>query len=123
MFVADVPDTDTAWGAYEALKSVEDGRRVEIEGVLVVKREADGTLEVQKATDNSTRHGLKWGVVGGVVLGVLFPPSIIGSAALLGAAGAGVGKAQELLHHRSELEAGLSASRWSRQAASAEVRR
>ena len=106
LFVADFPDTDTAWEAYEALKSVEDGRSVEIEGVLVVKREADGTLEVQKATDHSTRHGLRWGVVGGVVLGVLFPPSIIGSAAVLGAAGAAVGKAREL-HHRSELEAEL----------------
>jgi uncharacterized membrane protein len=106
LFVADFPDTDTAWEAYEALKSVEDGRRVEIEGVLVVKREADGTLEVQKATDHSTRHGLKWGIVGGVVLGVLFPPSIIGSAAVLGATGAAVGKAREL-HHRSELEAEL----------------
>jgi uncharacterized membrane protein len=106
LFVADFPDTDTAWEAYEALKSVEDGRRVDIEGVLVVKREADGTLEVQKATDHSTRHGLKWGVVGGVVLGVLFPPSIIGSAAVLGATGAAVGKAREL-HHRSELEAEL----------------
>jgi uncharacterized membrane protein len=87
-------------------KSIEDGRSVEIEGVLVVKREADGTLEVQKATDHSTRHGLKWGVVGGVVLGVLFPPSIIGSAAVLGATGAAVGKAREL-HHRNELEAEL----------------
>jgi uncharacterized membrane protein len=106
LFVADFPDTDTAWGAYEALKSVEDGRTVEIEGVVVVKRDADGTLEIQKATDHSTRHGLKWGLVGGVVLGVLFPPSIIGSAAVLGAAGAGVGKARER-HHRSELAAEL----------------
>jgi uncharacterized membrane protein len=106
LFVADFPDTDTAWEAYEALKSIEDGRTAEIEGVLVVKRDADGTLEVQKATDHSTRHGLRWGLVGGVVLGVLFPPSIIGSAAVLGAAGAGVGKAREL-HHRRELEAEL----------------
>ena len=106
LFVADFPDTDTAWEAYEALKSVEDGRHVEIDGVIVVKREADGTLEVQKATDHSTRHGLKWGVVGGVALGVLFPPSIIGSAAVLGAAGAATGKVREL-HHRSELAAEL----------------
>ena len=33
LFVADFSDTDTAWQAYEALKSVEDGRSVEIEGV------------------------------------------------------------------------------------------
>lgn len=102
LFVADFTDTDTAWEAYEALKSLEDGRHVEIDGVLVVKRDADGTLEIQKVTDHSTSKGLKWGVVGGIVLGVLFPPSIIGSAAVLGAAGAATGKAREL-HHRSEL--------------------
>jgi uncharacterized membrane protein len=102
LFVADFNDTDTAWEAYEALKEIEDGRHVEIEGVLVVKRDADGTVEVQKATDHSTRRGLGWGVVGGVVLGVIFPPSIIGSAVVLGAGGAAIGKAREL-HHKKEL--------------------
>ncbi len=106
LFVADFADTDTAWQAYEALKSVEDGRSVEIEGVLVVTRDAEGTLDVQKATDHSTKHGLKWGLVGGVALGVLFPPSIIGSAAVLGAAGAAAGKVRQRHHHR-ELEAEL----------------
>jgi uncharacterized membrane protein len=109
LLVADFSDTDTAWQAYEALKSVEDGRSLEIEGVLVVKREADGTLEVQKATDHSTKRGLKWGLVGGVALGVLFPPSILGSAAALGAAGAAAGKVRQRHHHR-ELEAELQDS-------------
>jgi uncharacterized membrane protein len=109
LFVADFNDTDTAWEAYEALKEIEDGRHVEIEGVLVVKREADGTVQVQKATDHSTRRGLAWGVVGGVVLGVIFPPSIIGSAVVLGAGGAAIGKAREL-HHRDELAAQLESA-------------
>ena len=108
LFVADFDDTETAWAAYEALKSIEDGRTVEIESVIVVKRDADGKIEVQKATDHSTRRGLAWGVVGGVVLGVLFPPSIIGSAVVLGAGGAAVGKAREL-HHRSEIADELQA--------------
>ncbi len=102
LFVADFNDTETAWEAYEALTSIEDGRTVEIEGVIVVKRDADGTIEVQKTTDRSTRRGLGWGIVGGVVLGVLFPPSILGSAVVLGATGAAVGKAREV-HHRNEL--------------------
>jgi len=109
LFVADFSDTDTAWEAYEALKSVEDGRHVAIEGVVVVKREADGKLEIQKATDHSAKSGLKWGIVGGVVLGVIFPPSILGSAAVLGAAGAAAGKVREL-HHRSELADELESS-------------
>ena len=102
LFAADFAETDTAWEAYEFLKEIEDGRTLEIEGVVVVKRNVDGTLEVQKATDRSTRRGLRWGVVGGVVLGVIFPPSILGSAAVLGAAGAAAGKAREV-HHRKEL--------------------
>ena len=53
LLVADFSDTSMAWEAYEALKSVEDGRTVEIEGVVVVNRSAEGKLEVQKATDQS----------------------------------------------------------------------
>ena len=102
LFVADFSNTDTAWEAYEALKSIEDGATVKIEGVLVVKCNAEGKLEIQKATDHSTKTGLKWGVVGGVVLGVIFPPSILASAATLGAAGATMGKIRQL-HHRIEI--------------------
>ena len=107
LFVADFNDTETAWEAYELLKEIEDGKSVEIEGVLVIKRDVGGEVEVQKATDHSTRRGLGWGVVGGVVLGVLFPPSIIGSAVVLGAGGAAVGKLREV-HHKNELEAELA---------------
>jgi uncharacterized membrane protein len=99
LVVADFADSSSAMEAYEAMKSIEDGHTVEIEGVLVVKRDGDGPLEVQEATDHSTKSGLKWGAVGGVVLGVIFPPSIIASAVLLGAAGAGAGKLRELHHH------------------------
>lgn len=102
LFVADFDDTSAAWAAYEALKAIEDGATVEIEGVVVVKRELEGQLKVQKATDHSTRRGLTWGLVGGALLGLVFPPSILGSAAVVGAVGAAAGRAVEL-HHRSEL--------------------
>ena len=69
----------------------------------MVSRSADGKLEVQKATDHSTKSGLKWGVVGGIALGVIFPPSILGSAAVVGSAGALAGKLRQR-HHHSELE-------------------
>ena len=109
LFVADFNDPDTAWEAYEALRAIEDGRTLAIDGVVVVKRDADGKLEIQKATDHSTKLGMKWGLVGGAVLGVLFPPSILGSAAALGLGGAAVGKVQQL-HHKVELEKELELS-------------
>ena len=102
LLVADFADTASAFEAYDALKAVEDGRHVEIEGVIVVKRESDGKIEVQKATDHTTRRGLTWGLVGGAALGLIFPPSILGSAAVLGAAGAAAGKVGQR-HNRSEL--------------------
>lgn len=102
LLAADFADTDTALTAYEALKDVEDGATVKIDGVVVVRRDTDGKLEVQKATDHSTREGLTWGAVGGAVLGVLFPPSIIGSALVVGAGGGIIGKLRER-HHKKEL--------------------
>ena len=96
LVVADFADTESAWTAYEDLKAVEDGRTVAIEGVVVVTRGEDGYLEVQKATDHSTRSGLKWGLVGGIALGVIFPPSVLGSAVALGGAGAAIGKMRQL---------------------------
>ena len=102
LFVADFDDTETAWEAYQELRAAEDGRHVRIDGVVVVERGTNGTVEVQKATDHSTRRGLTWGLVGGAALGILFPPSILGSAVLVGGAGAAIGKARQR-HHRSEL--------------------
>ena len=109
LVVADFADTESAWNAYEDLKSAEDGRTVAIEGVVVVKRGDDGKLDIQKATDHSTRSGLRWGVVGGIALGVIFPPTILGSAAVLGGAGAATGKIRQR-HHRNELASQLEDS-------------
>ena len=106
LFVADFSDTSTAWEAYEALRSLEDGRHFAIDGVVVVNRDADGNLEIQKATDHSTKRGTKWGLVGGAALGLVFAPSIIGSAVALGAGGAALGKAKQL-HHKIGLEKDL----------------
>jgi uncharacterized membrane protein len=109
LVVADFADTESAWSAYQDLKSVEDGRTVVIEGIVVVKRATDGQLEIQKSTDHSTRSGLRWGLVGGIALGVIFPPSVLGSAAVLGTTGAAAGKIRQL-HHRHDLAEDLEGS-------------
>lgn len=102
LFVADFDEEDSAWAAYQSLKSAQDGVTVKIEGVVVVKRDENGKVSILKATDHSTKKGLKWGVIGGAALGVIFPPSILAGAAVMGAIGAASGKAREL-HHRGKL--------------------
>ncbi len=96
LLIADFDDTESAWDTYEGLKAAADGVAVKIEGVIVVRRDEDGTVEIQKATDHSTKKGLKWGVVGGAVIGLIFPPSILGGAAVAGVIGAASGKAREI---------------------------
>ncbi len=57
-------------------------------------------MHLGEVTDHSTKTGLKWGVVGGAIVGVIFPPSIIASAAALGAAGAVLGKTRNVFNRK-----------------------
>ena len=70
--------------------------------MVVIKRDREGGLEVQHAMDHATERGVAWGLVGGAVIGLLFPPSILGSAALLGAGGAAAQRSREV-HQRKEI--------------------
>jgi uncharacterized membrane protein len=98
IIVARFADPTLAMQAYDVLLEAEIDGSLEIDGVLVVKADADGRLHVQKMTDHSTRKGLKWGIVGGVVAGIFLPATIIGGAVALGIAGAAAGKARNLAH-------------------------
>lgn len=97
LFVADFNDTDSAWTAYEALKAAQDGVTVKIDGVVVVKRDEDGKVRILEASDHSTKKGFRWGLVGGAVIGLIFPPTILAGAAVAGAIGAASGKARHLV--------------------------
>jgi uncharacterized membrane protein len=107
LLVADFADIGDAWAAYEGLKAAEDGATVKIEGAVVVRRTEDGAVHVQEPTDHTTRRGLVWGAVGGALLGVFFPPAILGSAAVFGAGGAAIGGLRER-NRRKGLETQLS---------------
>jgi hypothetical protein len=103
LFIADYRDVDRAWEAYDALKALDYGRHDEVEGVLVVIRGSNGKLEVHKTRDHGM-SGMTWGLAGGAVLGVLFPPAILGAAIVGGGVGAVTDKLRQP-HHRKEIEA------------------
>ena len=83
---------DEAETVYTRLQELERTTSLRIDGVVVASCDAEGKVHLGKVTDHSTKTGLKWGVVGGVVLGVIFPPSILASAVGVGTAGAVLGK-------------------------------
>lgn len=92
VLVARFADPDAAAKVYEGLRNGEGAGRYHIDGVLVVNADESGKVAVQQLTDHHTRTGAKWGIVGGVIAGILFPPSILASAAVLGGTGAVLGK-------------------------------
>jgi uncharacterized membrane protein len=92
VLVARFADPDAAAQVREALRNGESAGHYDVDGVLVVHAGADGKVSVQEMTDHHTRRGVGWGVVGGVIAGILFPPSILASAVVLGGAGGVLGK-------------------------------
>jgi uncharacterized membrane protein len=92
LLVARFADTTAAAAVYQDLQGGEAAGRFRIDGVLVVSADDKGDIKIEKLTDHHTRRGLKWGIVAGVVAGIVFPPSILASAAWLGGAGLVAGK-------------------------------
>jgi uncharacterized membrane protein len=97
VLVAQFADMDTAKAAYDALRDAEAKGAIDIDGVLVANADYQGKVHIQKMTDHTTRKGFAWGAVGGAVIGLIFPPTILVGAAVAGVAGAMVGKAGNVL--------------------------
>lgn len=104
LIVAQFPTRDEAEAAYAALQDIERRSSLRIDGVVIAESDAEGKVHLGKVTEHSTKTGLKWGAVGGAVLGVIFPPSILASAVGLGAVGAAMGKARNVLHRKGLAE-------------------
>jgi uncharacterized membrane protein len=107
LIVARFADTTSAIAIYDRLLMAEMDGTLDIDGVLVAKADADGRIHIQEMTEHSTRKGLKWGIVGGVVAGIFLPVTIVGGAVALGVAGIAAGKARNL-YHRVEVEKELA---------------
>jgi uncharacterized membrane protein len=80
----------------EARADLELVRRLHADGVIgtydagVAVKEVDGTVIVDK-WEKPTQHGAWTGIAVGAVVGILFPPSIIGAAAVAGLGGGLIG--------------------------------
>jgi uncharacterized membrane protein len=91
-------NTDDAEAAYRQLTQIEQNSSLRIDGVVVASKDAEGRVHLGTVTDHSTKTGLKWGIVGGVALGILFPPTILAGAAGGGVLGSAMGKVRNVAH-------------------------
>jgi uncharacterized membrane protein len=92
------PTEADANAAYSELAEIERRTSLRIDGVVLASADANGKIKLHELTDHSTKTGLKWGIVGGAVIGVLFPPAILASAVGTGVIGSVLGKIRNVSH-------------------------
>ena len=88
IFIGTYPDEASARYDYDLLKDLHAAGAVGTYDAAVITKDESGKVHVNK-DEMATRHGAWGGAAAGAVIGILFPPSIIGTA-LVGAAVGGV---------------------------------
>ncbi len=89
IYAAVYADRDGALADYDVLIDLHEAKLVGTYDVAVISKDADGKVHVEKH-EKPTQHGAWGGIAVGALVGVLFPPSVIGAAAAGGLVG-GVG--------------------------------
>jgi uncharacterized membrane protein len=87
IYIATYPNEAAAQNDYDVVKELHSEGLVGSYDAAVVTKDVNGKVHENK-DETATRHGAWWGVAAGAAVGVLFPPAILGSAAVGGLAGA-----------------------------------
>jgi len=90
LYIAAYLDPDAARDDWDAIKQLADDDVIKVEGLILVSRGSDGKIDVE---DNfhTAGKGAAWGALGGAVVGLIFPPSLLAGALVGAGAGLGVG--------------------------------
>ncbi len=116
IMMAVFPTEDGAKGAGDALDDMAKTDTIQIVDAAILVRDASGKTSVEQHSLPSVGKGAKWGAIIGGVVGLIFPPSIVGAAALGAGIGAGSAaladwalKSEDLEEAAEQLEPGTSA--------------
>jgi uncharacterized membrane protein len=86
IYVATYPDESVARDDYDVVKGLHASGLVGSYDAAVVTKDAHGKIHENK-DETATRHGAWWGVAAGAAVGLIFPPSVLGAAAVGGVIG------------------------------------
>ena len=87
VLVATYPDEAAAQDDYQVIKDAHAAGLVGSYDAAVVTKDASGKVHENK-DETATRKGAWWGTAAGAAVGVIFPPAVLGAAAVGGAIGA-----------------------------------
>jgi len=88
IYIGTYPNEAAAKNDYQVVKELHSAGAVGSYDAAVVTKDEKGKVHVNK-DETATRHGAWGGAAAGAVIGILFPPSIIGTA-IVGAAVGGI---------------------------------
>jgi uncharacterized membrane protein len=86
LYLGTYPSEDAARADYDVVKDLHAAGAVGSYDAAVVTKDASGKVHVNK-DEMATRHGGWGGAAAGAIIGILFPPSILGAAVVGGAVG------------------------------------
>jgi uncharacterized membrane protein len=86
IFVATYPDEVAAQDDYQVVKDLHARGLVGSYDAAVITKDASGKVHENK-DETATRHGAWWGVAAGAAIGAIFPPAVLGAAAVGGVIG------------------------------------
>src|SRR5262245_54038319 len=90
IYAATYASPDDAEADYDTLMELHAAELVGTYDVAIVDKDAEGKVHVEKH-EKPTQHGAWTGIAVGAVVGLLFPPSILGAAAVGGVGGGVIG--------------------------------
>ena len=90
LYIGTYPSEAAARDDYEVVKGLHSVDVIGTYDAAVITKDANGKVHVNK-DEMATRHGGWGGAAAGAVVGMLFPPAILGSALVGGAIGAASG--------------------------------
>ena len=95
VFVATYGSEDGAAAAAKDFQAAERDGAIDLLDAAVIVHTADGKVKFEETADPSGKKWAKRGAIAGGVVGLIFPPSIIVSAAVAGGAGGVWGKVRD----------------------------
>ena len=95
VFVATYDTEDGAAAAAKDFQAAERAGAIDLIDAAVIVHTADGKVKFDETADPSGKKWAKRGAIAGGVVGLIFPPSIIVSAAVGGGAGGSWGKIRD----------------------------
>ena len=95
VFVATYDTENGAAAASKAFQAAQRDGAIDLIDAAVIVHTADGSVKIEETADPSGKKWAKRGAIAGGVVGLIFPPSIIVSAAVGGGAGGIWGKVRD----------------------------